>query len=198
MESSKPSKAKPALPSHESQHLRIGKVVGCHGLKGELKIRPADDDPDWVEVLDQLDLLHPKTGRKAFNILQLSLKDRLVYAKLEGLPDRTAAEVWIGAEVQALTSDLPEAEAGAYRVDELVGLTVVDRQTGQVQGRVQDVLSSTGTDFLEIRLERTGKLVVVPFLEVFFPIVSLEKKELVVDKVGNLEDLASPSPPEGD
>jgi 16S rRNA processing protein RimM len=181
--------------------LRIGKIVGCHGIRGDLKVLPCSENAEWSEELDELILempaFDPKKAKKGQSVsagkqpkvpqtqrLQIESvrwQGACVLVKFAGYPDRTAAEVLIGATVYADANELPEAEEGEYWVDDIIGLTVLDANTGQKLGVVADLLSSTGSEFLEIRLDNDPETVVIPFLDHFFPTVDLEAETVTLN-----------------
>ncbi len=193
MESSKKSKDNP--PTLPEKPVRIGRIIGCHGIRGDVKIRTASDDPDWVGVLKEVWVA--RTGEEPVRTRFTSARkmDRGVLAHLELFPDRTAAEQWLGADLLADPQELPPPQPGEYLVDDLIGLTVVSGPEHTPVGRVLDVLSSTAGDFLEIQPLATpeSQPVIVPFLNVFFPEVDLSQRRVSVDKLGDFSDL-TPSP----
>lgn len=176
-----------------SDKVRIGKIVGCHGIRGHLKVRPASDNADWADTVRQLWLRGGKKQAEevAVQVAEAKPHGPQILLRLQEYPDRTAAEALIGAEVYALRSDLPVPEEGEYWADDLIGLTVVDAETGRARGMVQDLLSSAGSDFLEIKLEEASDTVVIPFIERFFPEVNLEARTISVDLLSDFLALAT-------
>lgn len=169
-----------------SSTVRIGKIVGCHGLRGELKVRPASDEADWAETAESLILKHPKTGQEIrATVDSTRYQGPLVLVRFQEYPDRTAAEPLIGSTLYADMDALPPPDEDEYWADDLIGLTVVDHQTGRTRGTVKDLLSSAGSDFLEIQIEGSSETVVVPFINHFFPHVDLEKGTVTVDLLGD-------------
>ncbi len=160
--------------------VRIGKIVGCHGLKGEVKVRPASDDPTWVGAIGEV-FLQP--GLKSLPIQRATRKDRMVYLVFQGLSTRNDVEPLVGRELFAPLEVLPEPEENEYWVDDMLGLAVMD-ESGKVLGTVKDVLSSGGMEYLEIVLSENSKTHLIPFIDHFFPTVDMEKRQVVV---ANLE-----------
>lgn len=164
------------------QLVRIGKIVGCHGVRGDVKIRPASEGADWAEPGLNITLKHHKTGEhRHLKVKTARIQGPLVIAGFEDIPDRNAAELLIGSTLFAHLNDLPKPEAGEFWVDDLIGLTVIDAQNGRKRGVVNDLLSSSGTDFLEIRIEDSEETAVIPFIEKFFPTVDLEARTISID-----------------
>jgi ribosomal 30S subunit maturation factor RimM len=94
-----------------------------------------------------------------------------------------------------LFADLSAFEAeDEYWADDLIGLSVQDHETGQCYGKVVDLISSTGSDFLEIELEPSRQKVVVPFNPQFFGQVNLEQGYIKVEKLQSFFNDANTSP----
>lgn len=160
--------------------VRIGKIVGCHGIRGDLKVRPTSPDPEWPSTARQLFI-----GEKPYKVLQARPQGPLILTRLEGVDSRTLAETLVGSVLYVSQEDLGEPGEDEYWADDLIGLSVMDAQTGRKRGIVKDLLSSAGSDFLEIQLEDSTETVVVPFITQFFPTVDLENKTVTVDLLGD-------------
>ncbi len=160
--------------------VRIGKIVGCHGVRGDLKVRPASDS-DWVGVLKEVALQHGKAAPQVLKIKKTWKHGPLILMHLEGIDSRNAAEPLIGALLFADRDALPAPDEDEFWADDLIGLNVLDTETNRKRGVVKDLLSSGGQDYLEIQLEESDQTVVIPFLERFFPIVDLEAGHITID-----------------
>lgn len=168
-----------------SDQVRIGKIVGCHGIRGDLKLRPASE-AEWVGTLREIILQIGKNRTEQPYRIQKAWKHgNLVLVHLEGVDTRNAAELLIDATVLASRNDLPEPDEGEYWADQLIGLRVVDAQTGRPRGTVKDLLSSSGQDYLEIQLEDSTETAIIPFQNHFFPEVDLPNGQITVDLLGD-------------
>ncbi|MBU4439547.1 MAG: 16S rRNA processing protein RimM, partial [Acetobacterium sp.] len=76
----------------------IGRILGVHGIKGELKILPLTDDPGRFYDLDSVTLIHGKT-EKEYGITNCRLHKKNVLLFIEGIANRNDAEALIGSEV---------------------------------------------------------------------------------------------------
>lgn len=174
------------------QLIRIGKIVGCHGIKGDLKIRPASEHPDWAKPGLKITLKHHKTGEhQRFTLKAARMQGPLVILSFEDIPNRNAVEPLVGSTLFADIADLPEPEEGEFWADDLIGLQVLDAQNGHKRGTVKDLLSASDSDFLEIQLEDTEQTVVIPFIERFFPEVDLEKGTISIDLLNDFLDMST-------
>ncbi len=164
------------------QLVRVGKIIGCHGVRGDIKVRPTSENPAWAKARQKLTLKHHKTGEHLhFSIQSVREQGPLLVISLEGIDNRNAVEPLVGSTVFANRDALPKPDENEFWADDLIGLTVVDAQNGRVRGKVKDLLSSSGSDFLEIQLEDSEETVVIPFIHRFFPEVNLERQTIAID-----------------
>jgi 16S rRNA processing protein RimM len=162
--------------------LKIGKIVGFHGLKGDAKVRPADRDADWSDSLESVLVFDVKSGQpRRLEISNSKHNGPHVLLRFTEYPDRTAAEPLMGLELYAIPDELPEPENDQYYANDLIGLSVFTPDGTEPCGIVNDMVSSTGSDFLELRMSENDKLIVVPFQSHFFPEVDLKARRLTLD-----------------
>jgi len=166
----------------KSDCLKIGKIVGFHGLKGDAKVRPSDPNADWSDSLKQVFVFDAKTAQaKRLEICNSKHNGPHVLLRFEGYADRTQAEPLMGLELYAIASELPKPDEEQYYASDLIGLAVYIPEMTEPLGVVNDMVSSTGSDFLEIRVTASNETILVPFLAHFFPLVNLAEKRITLD-----------------
>ena len=113
--------------------VRIGRITGVHGIRGELKVLPLDGDPEFLTGFKTFYL----DGRAVVPAACRAHKG-MVLLKLAGVEDRTAAEALRGRDLLIRRADarLPEGE---YFDDELIGLDVYNGETGECVGELVKV-----------------------------------------------------------
>lgn len=161
--------------------LPIGKVVRAVGLKGQLGIAGTDGA---LAGLGQLALAMPGDETPALRrLLDARRQGKLWVVQVEGILDRTAAEGWVGAEVQVLREDLGEAGEGRYFWADLEGLPVVTVQ-GEEVGKVAGLMETGAVDVLVVRGPGGERLVpLAPYVE-----VDLAAGRIVIDAPEGLLD----------
>jgi 16S rRNA processing protein RimM len=105
---------------------------------------------------------------------------------LSGITSREAAEQARGSELKVPETQLPPLEADEYYLDDLRHLTVKSQETGQILGTVQEILSSTAGEFLEVVSPHLTEPVLVSFCHAFVPHVDLADKTLYVTGLDSL------------
>lgn len=139
------------------QFLEIGKIVGTHGVRGEMRVEPWADSPDFVCGFDRL---YFDKGAKEVEVLLARVHKRIVLMKLGGVDTMEAAAALRG-KVLYMNRDDVELEDDAYFIQDLIGLTVEDADNGQTYGRLTEVSFTGANDVYHIQSEN-GKEYLIP------------------------------------
>ncbi len=138
------------------RYLEIGKIVSVFGLKGEVKVQPWCDSPDF---LCEFDTLYYKSGTPV-NVERARVQKNIVVMKLEGTDTVEAAQALRGRVLYMDREDV-ELEEGAYFVQDLIGLEVRDAETAQVYGTITEVSETGANDVYHIKSPE-GRMLYVP------------------------------------
>lgn len=147
----------------------IGRILGVHGIKGELKVLPITDDPGRFYDLDAVTLIQGKT-EKEYSITNCRLHKTNVLLFLEGITNRNDAEALIGSEVgipKELAVELAEDE---FFIEELLGLPVYNE--GVLLGKMTDVMQAGGVDVYTI--SEGKKIYCVPARKIYFKDINVK------------------------
>ncbi|MCI8645748.1 MAG: 16S rRNA processing protein RimM [Firmicutes bacterium] len=155
------------------EKILIGKIVNVVGLKGELKVYCYTDKREQFEELEQIWL-----DEETYAIRNVRYQGNVVILKLEGINDRNAAEACRNKGVYIKESDLPQLPEDSYYVRDLVGLQAMD-ESGNVLGKVTDVIQSSSQDLYQIRME-DGKNILLPAVKEFVLAIDMEGKTMTV------------------
>ena len=119
------------------QYLEIGKVTNTHGIMGEVRVQPWADSP---EFLCQFKTLYVDEAHFPMNVQRARVHKNMVIIKFEGPTDVPSALSLKGATLYIDRADakLPE---GAFFLADIYGLEVRDASTGEVLGKIADVLT---------------------------------------------------------
>ncbi len=138
------------------KYLETGKIVSIHGLKGEVKIQPWCDSPEYLCGFKRL---YSKTGEQVFNVERIRPQGNMVIAKLKGIDTPEQAQALRG-RILYIDRDDADLPKGSYFVADLIGLEVRD-ESGRVFGTISDVLQTGANDVYEIK-NNDGKLYYIP------------------------------------
>ena len=143
----------------KKQFLDSGKIVGTHGIKGEVRIEPWCDSPEFLCAFKTLWL--DERGENAIKVRSRPHKN-IVLCKIEGVDSIEAAERLRG-KIVYIDRDEVELGEGVHFVQDLIGLEARDLDTGEVYGTLTDVLRTGANDVYEIT--RDGKKYLVPVID---------------------------------
>lgn len=126
--------------------METGKITSTHGTRGEVRIQPWCDSPDFLLSFRELLI-----GKTVYGVTSSRVHGRMVLAKLEGVDSVQEAQ---RLKDQVVSIDrtgvsLPE---GRYFVQDLIGLAVVDESGARV-GTLYDILDMPAQDVYVVRGE---------------------------------------------
>lgn len=153
------------------QFVRIGRIVGAFGLKGEVK----------VDVLTDFDERFTKGARLRLKgdwvtIEAVRYHKNRPLLKLTGVNDATAAEAlqWQYLEAPALAEE--DLEEDEYLVEDLLGMEV-RLASGEVLGEVDEVLDYPAHDVLKV-----GEIL-IPLVKEFVKDIDLDEEIVTVELI---------------
>lgn len=134
-----------------SEYLEAGKIVNTHGVKGNVKIESWCDSPS---VLASLKKIYFK--RKNGEYIPIDVESSFVHKghaimSLSGIDDIDDALKYKGALVFAARKDIPIKDGSVFVCD-LVGLPVIDADSGEVYGKVVRYVTGPAQDLYEVEL----------------------------------------------
>ena len=129
----------------KNRFLEAGQIVNTHGIRGEVKIVPWCDSPEFLLQFDTLYL-----DEKPVKVLEARAHKGNVLARLEGVDDVNAAMVLKGRTVSIDRTGvvLPE---GRHFLADLMGLDVLDADSGEKLGVVADGLTPPAHEVYVVR-----------------------------------------------
>lgn len=138
--------------------LVVGKITGCYGLKGWVKIHPYTELPETFAGLGEWQLIRRGVSQ-AIEFDAVKPQGRGLVAHIKGVDDRTLAESYRGLEIAVPATALPKLPAGDYYWRELQGLQVWCRNGARtVLLGVVDYLIETGANDVLVVKASEGSL----------------------------------------
>lgn len=131
----------------KKEYLEAGKIVNIHGIKGEVKIMPYCDSP---ELLCEFDRLFLGKSLKEIYIQRSRVQKNMVICKIEGIDSPEQAEKLRNQMLYMHRDDL-ELDENTYFIQDLIGITVKDADTGEIYGTIDDVLQTGANDVYSIK-----------------------------------------------
>ncbi len=127
--------------------LEIGKIVAVQGLKGEVRVEPWCDSP---EFLCKFDTLYSGRDKTPVRIVRSRPHKNIVLMKIEGIDTSEDAQKLRGRILYMDREDV-ELEKGCYFVQDLIGLEVTDADSDKVYGSISDVTATGANDVYHVR-----------------------------------------------
>ena len=160
--------------------LHIGRIVGAHGIKGELRVYPLVNEDSFYKKIDSLNIEGYKDGVK---IIALKKNKGVYLLKIDEIGTRTEAERLRGKTLTLDEADMPKLDEGYY-IYELIGLRALDQDDREI-GILSDVLLGAVNDVYVITTEK-GE-VLVPNVPNFVRERNIEKGFIRVNMIEGME-----------
>ncbi len=172
------------MPQRLPDYVVIGKITKPHGIRGELHVLPLTEDVNRYQKLSSV-FLNRNGEHIEQQIERVKIIPGAVLLQVQGITDRNAAETWRGALVEIAGKDVMPLPEGQHYYFELDGLTV-ETETGQVIGKIVDVLSYPAQDVYVVRSEDREYL--IPAVSAFIVKVDTERQTVVINAIDGLLD----------
>ena len=138
-------------------YLELGQIVGTHGVRGELRVNPWCDTPDFAKRFKTL--YWDKNGEKPVTVLSCRPHGNIVLLRLEGVETMEAAQVLRGRMLYLKREDAKLAP-GTWFIEELIGCDALDADDGHRYGALTDVWHVTAEDGREYLLPAIPDVVI--------------------------------------
>ncbi len=165
------------------EFLEAGKIVGTHGVRGELRVEPWCDS---AAFLAGFKTLYWDNGATPVKVLASRVHKSLVLMKLEGVESATQGDLLRGKVLYLARKDakLPE---GRYFIQDLIGMEVQDADTGKVYGTLREVFQTGANDVYRIQGEN-GKEFLFPAVDEMIAETDLEAGTIKVRPIPGIFD----------
>lgn len=127
------------------QFLEAGEIVSTHGVRGEVKVYPWGDGPEFLTDFDRV-----RIDGKQYAVDTCRIQKTCNLLKLQGVDTVEAAQALRGKTVEVYREDAP---ADTIYVAELIGVSVI--ADGETIGQIEDVLDYPGNKVYVVKGEYT-------------------------------------------
>ncbi len=163
----------PALPARKEpvmkQYICVGRIINKRGIRGELKLESYCESPSDFEDYGVLYL--DEDGKKSVKVQSCKEYKGFAYLKLEGTDTPEAADALRGNYVYVNRDDIM-IDDSEILIEDIIGLSVYDADTGKKYGDVTDVVNYGGSDLYVIAGEK--KEYMLPAVDEFVVEIDLE------------------------
>lgn len=153
-------------------YLIIGKIGGAHGVRGEVRIIPLTDDVRRFSSLKECLILDDKEHLKATKEVEKArFDDTRTLVKFKGIDDRDEVGKLTGFFLAVSREDAVKLPEGRYFIADLIGLSVVDSERGEL-GKIKDIMNSGASDIIIVKRKGKNELL-IPYLNAIVKNVDL-------------------------
>lgn len=149
-------------------HIRVGQIVGTHGVKGGLKVRLLTDFHDRFEPGSTLYIKD-----EPYRVTRSTWHKDQVRIQLKGLTSMAEAELLKWEYVTVPEDSRPHLEEGEFLERELLGMTIVTVD-GVRLGSLDEVIHLPAHDVF-----RTGETM-IPVVKEFVQVIDPQERKIVV------------------
>lgn len=162
--------------------LETGKIVAIHALKGEVRVQPWCDSPEFLAEFEELYL-----DGEWVEIENARVQKTMVIMKIAGIDTPEAAQKLVG-KVLYLSRDQVELEEGTYFITDLIGMQVIDADDPtHVYGVLTEVSNTGANDIYHVKFP-DGKTRYVPAIPQVIDAVDVEGKVMTIRPLEGLFD----------
>lgn len=161
----------------ENKRICLGKVVGVHGLQGDVKIKSFTEVEEDLVSYGQLG---NENATKFYDVKIVGVQKGTLRARIKGCNDRNSAEAIVGTEFWISKDLLPELAEEEFYHEDLIGLDVRLDESSEVIGKVIGVHNFGAGDILDIEVSNSKKTAMIHFTERYVPNILLAKKTIIV------------------
>jgi 16S rRNA processing protein RimM len=160
----------------------VGKVVGVHGLKGNLKVHAYAESLSVFESGSGVEVSFADGSHRTLALSWIRPHGRGLLMNLESISDRDQAEGLVGAQLFIDKSCLPALEEDIYYWFQLVGLKVLDR-SGALLGKLARVIPTPGNDIYLVKggSEKEPQEILIPAVGNVVLEIDLKNGTMTVD-----------------
>jgi 16S rRNA processing protein RimM len=164
----------------------IGKVLGPHGIRGQLRVLPYSGDSASITSLRTVLLRTPGGSYDSYEIAHTVVHKKHVLVTLKGFDNINQVLSLAGREVFIRRDQFPQLPAGEYYWCDLIGL-VVKTEAGETLGELVDIFETGSNDVYVVKAG--AREILIPATEEVVLDVDLDAGRMIVRPPGGLLDL---------
>lgn len=166
----------------KKEFLEIGKIVGTHGIRGMVRIKPWSDDS---EFLTQFKKFYLENGKTKIEVTKIAPHGNVVIAQIKGVDSVEEAEK-LREKILYIKRDDAKLPKDRYFISEIIGSQVFDADTEESLGILCDVSSTGANDVWHIN--RNGKEYLVPAIPDVIISVNINTDTVVIRPLKGIFD----------
>lgn len=167
------------------EYLELGKIVGTHGIRGELRVNPLCDTPEFAKRFKTL--YYDSKGDKPIKVISSRPHGNIILMKLEGIESIEQAEK-LRNKILYLKREDAALPDGSWFIAELIGCEVIDADDGKKYGTLTDVSETGANDVWYITDDKGDEYLIPAIKEVVINADVADNKVYIRPLKGIFED----------
>lgn len=165
--------------------LEVGKIINTHGLRGEVKITVWMDYPEDFEELDYV-YVRRHNNEVKLTVSGIKYQKNNLIVKFDEIKDIDEAQTYKNSVLYAERGMIPITE-DAHFIADLIGLDVINCETGEKIGTLADVFNTGSKDIYDVK--RDGKRnLLLPVIDDVVREIDIENGRILVYMMEGLDD----------
>lgn len=176
----------------QTEYLRVGRIVGTHGIRGEVRVYSYTDFPERrFAPQSRLFLSHSSLTEPIPVVVKRSRRHKNLYLiqfeewnRIDEVEHWRDGELWVPV-TEAAVDDLDEDE---FYFHQIVGCSV-QTTDGKFLGKIKEILSYPANDVWVVESEQMEKEILLPVTKEIIQKVDVAKKTITIEWMEGLESL---------
>lgn len=168
-----------------TKYISVGKIVNFHGIRGEARVGYSKNQQDFFMSLDSV-FVKKDNQYISLEIESVRQNKSFLIVKFKGIDSINDLLPYKGdllfVEENVIRETLDEDE---FLIDELVGLSVFDNETGKKLGFVIGVSNNGASDLISVKTN-SKKVSLIPFVKAIVPVVDIQNKKIMINNIEGL------------
>jgi 16S rRNA processing protein RimM len=167
----------------DKKYIECAKIINTHGCHGGIKLESWCNSPEDLASLKYVYLKNSSSYEK-YKVIKASVFKQFVIMELEGVSDMDAALALKNKTLYAARSDF-RLEDGEYFIADIVGIEVIDADSGEKYGKVSDIINRGASDIYVVETPNGERM--IPAVDEFIVNVDINKGVFVKPIPGLLD-----------
>lgn len=166
-------------------YLEIGQIVGTHGVKGEVRVDPWCDDPQFMKQFKTL--YYDKNGAKPVKIITCRPHGNIVILKLDGV-DTVEAAAALRSKVLFMARADTQLPDNHFFIQDLIGCRVFDADAPEKGYGVLTQVSHTGANDVWHVTDSGGREYLLPAIPPVVIETDIDNERIVIRPLKGIFD----------
>ena len=163
----------------------VGKIIGCFGVQGYVKIHPTTHTAERLTSLRNVAVGVVEEQVQQLIIEDVILRNRIVLMRFLSVDDRNTAETLVGKFVFVHEDEVRKPQKGSYFTHDVIGCEVYATD-GRHLGNVEDVYKLPAQDVWTVR--KGSKQYMIPAVKEFIREVDVQQRKIIIEVIEGLID----------